>query len=96
MVVETSQGEEKFWGLFSLEGGKADNMTNILTNIKHVLKYLEEVYLSDGDIYKQFLNQYEEVKEIQTKTQTFADNLKAHQDCVQKLERVRISYQKEF
>ncbi len=96
LVVETSQGEEKFWGLFSLEGGKADNMTNILTNIKHVLKYLEEVYLSDGDIYKQFLNQYEEVKEIQTKTQTFADNLKAHQDCVQKLERVRISYQKEL
>lgn len=94
LVSEAGQGEEKFWGLFSLEGGKADNMTNILTIIKHIYKYLEEEYIPDQDVYKQFLQQYGEVKEIQTKVQTTADNIQAHQDCIQKLEQIRISYQK--
>lgn len=95
LVSESGQGEEKFWGLFSLEGGKADNMTNILTNMKHVYKYLEEEYLPDPDVYKKFLKQYEEVKAIQTKTQTFAGSIRAYQDCVQKLEQARIFYQEE-
>ena len=33
LVKESVPGEEKFWGVFSLEGGKANNMRNILTNI---------------------------------------------------------------
>lgn len=95
LVSEYIQGEEKFWGLFSLEGGKADNMTNIHTNIKHIHKYLEEEYIPDKDVYKQFLKQYEEVAAIRTKAQMFASNIQAYQDCVQNLEQARISYQKE-
>lgn len=94
LVMEAGEGEEKFWGLFSLEGGKADNMANVLTNIKHVYKYLEE-YLPDEEVYKQFLKQYEEVMEIRTKTQKMAESIREHQDCVQKLKQARISYQKE-
>ena len=45
LVKESVPGEEKFWGVFSLEGGKANNMSNILTNMKHIHKYLEEDYL---------------------------------------------------
>lgn len=96
LVMESGQGEEKFWGLFSLEGGKADNMTNILTNIKHIHKYLEEEYLPNQEIYKQFLEQYEKVADLRTKAQKFADNIQMHQDCAQKLEQARISYQKEL
>lgn len=96
LVSEAGQGEDKYWGVFSLEGGKADNMTNILTNIKHVHKYLEEEYLPDQDVYKQFLKQYETVKGIRTNTQIFAGNVQAHQDWVRKLEQARISYQKEL
>lgn len=95
LVMEAGEGEEKFWGLFSLEGGKADNMANVLTNIKHVHKYLEEEYLPDEEVYKQFLKQYEEVMEIRTKTQKMAESIREHQDCVQKLKQARISYQKE-
>lgn len=95
LVSEPGQEDEKFWGVFSLEGGKADNMTNILTNIKHIHKYLEEEYLPDQDVYKQFLKQYEKVAMIRTKTQTFADNLREYRDCVQKLEQARSSYRKE-
>lgn len=94
-IKEPISGEEKLWGVFSLEGGKVNNMTKILTNMKHIHKYLEEEYLSDQNIYKQFLKHYEEVKAIQTKRQIFADNIQAYQECTQSLEQVRSSYQKE-
>ena len=93
---ESVPGEEKFWGVFSLEGGKADNMTNILTNIKHIHKYLDDEYLPDQDIYKQFLKHYEEVKAIQAKIQKYADNIRAYREYNQKLEHVRANYQKEL
>lgn len=96
LVKEFIPGEEKFWGVFSLEGGKLDNMTNILTNMKHIHKYLEEEYLPDQEIYKQFLQYYEEVKAIRTKRQTFADSIRAYQECAQKLEQDRANYQKEL
>lgn len=95
LISESGQGEEQFWGVFSLEGGKADNMTNILMNINHIHKYLEEEYLPDEDVYEQFLEQYEEVTAIRTRAQTFADSIQVYQDCVQRLEQTRISYQKE-
>lgn len=96
LVKESVPGEEKFWGVFSLEGGKADNMTNILTNMKHIHKYLEEEYLPDQDIYKEFLKHYEDVKVIQTRRQAFADSIRAYQECIQKLEQACGSYQKEL
>ncbi|WP_251392767.1 DEAD/DEAH box helicase [Mediterraneibacter agrestimuris] len=96
LVKESVPGEEKFWGVFSLEGGKTDNMTNILTNMKHIHKYLEEEYLPDQDIYKEFLKHYEEVKVIQTRRQAFADSIRVYQECIQKLEQACGSYQKEL
>ena len=96
LVKETILGEEKFWGVFSLEGGKANNMTNILTKMKHIHKYLEEDYLPNQDIYKQFLNYYEEVKAIQTKKQEFADGVRAYQEDTQMLEQVRGNYQEKL
>ena len=50
--------EERFWGTFSLEGGKAENMTNILNKIECIVKYLNEEYKSDGEIYNKFKKQY--------------------------------------
>lgn len=95
LIRGAGQEEDKFWGVFSLEGGKSDNVTNILTNIKHIHKYLEEEYLPDEEVYRQFLSQYEEVKEIRTKVQAIADSIKAHHNCAQKLKQAQISYQTE-
>lgn len=96
LVKELIPGEETFWGIFSLEGGKADNMANILINIKHIHKYLEEEYMPDEDIYKQFLKQYEEVKSIQAQKQTFAENIQKYNQYLQKLEAVSAVYQEEL
>lgn len=79
-----------------MEGGKANNMSNILTNMKHIHKYLEEDYLPNQGIYKQFLSHYEEVKAIRTKRQEFADSVRMYQEYTQKMEQVRGSYQEKL
>ncbi len=95
LVRESGQGEEKFWGAFSLEGGKSDNMTNILTNMKHIHKYLEEEYLPEEEIYQQFLEQYEEVEGMRSKAQGIALGIGKYYTCMQKLEQARTSCQRE-
>ena len=96
LVKEAVPGEEKFWGVFSLEGGKADNMANIFTNVEHIYQYLEEEYLPDQGIYEQFRKHYKEVEEIREKRQIFADRIREYQECTQKLGQVLDSYQKEL
>ncbi len=96
LIKESVPGEEKFWGVFSLEGGKADNMSNILTNIKHIYKYLEEEYSPNQDIYLQFLKQYEEVQEIRAKKQAYADSFSAYEEYTRELEQARAKYEKKL
>lgn len=67
--------EEKFWGFFSLEGGKSDNMKNILTNIKHVVKYLNEGYDPDPGVYKEFQTQYDNVSLFRERVQNSAKDI---------------------
>lgn len=96
LVKEPVPGEEKFWGAFSLEGGKMSNMANILTNIKHIHKYLEEEYLPDPGIYEQFRQYYGGVKKIRENRQLFANRTGEYQEDAQKLEQVYDSYQREL
>ena len=58
--------EEKYWGLFSLEGGKSNNMTNILNRMECVHEYLENEYKADETIYRRFEEQYETVKKARS------------------------------
>lgn len=55
------EDKDKFWGLFSLEGGKKDNMDYIVTVLKHVVHELEQEYVSNDSIYSDFLNLYHKV-----------------------------------
>ena len=71
-------------------------MSNILTTVKHIHKYLEEEYLPEQEIYHQFLKCYEKVKAIRAKRQVFADGIRAYHECVQKLKQERANYQKEL
>lgn len=89
-AVNYRQGEEKLWGAFSLEGGKADNMNNILTTIEHIVKYLWEEYEPDEDIYEAFLQQYEAVRALRIQTQAAADSIRARQACARQLSQLRL------
>lgn len=65
-IANKDMKEERFWGTFSLEGGKAENMTNILNKIECIVKYLNEEYKSDGEIYNKFKKQYTYVNDLRS------------------------------
>lgn len=84
--------EELFWGLFSLEGGKADNMSNIISNLKAVVNYLDNDYEEEEDIYDEFVKQYQEVDTLRKKMQSYAE---AHDRIFrdkEKLRKIETSY----
>lgn len=53
-IVET----ERFWGLLSMEGGKKDNMDNIVSTLESVVHYLEHDYELSTSVYADFLDLY--------------------------------------
>lgn len=68
-----SEKEEKFWGLFSLEGGKKDNMNNILTSLEEVINDLKNNYVSNTNVYNDFQMQYEYLLKFKQEKQIFCE-----------------------
>ena len=67
-------------------------MNHITANVKCVAKYLNEEYVSDSDVYAEFIEQYERVSNIRKETQKFAEKVsKYHKECI-KLDQLRSSY----
>lgn len=65
--------EEKFWGLFSLEGGRKENMKYIITALKHVVNDLKNNYISDDNVYSEFEKKYNEALSYRNKRQEVSD-----------------------
>ena len=65
--------EEKFWGLFSLEGGRKENMEYIITALKHVVNDLKNNYISDDNVYSEFEKKYNEALSYRNKRQEVSD-----------------------
>lgn len=61
-VYKLEEENKGLWGLFSLEGGKQQNMRKILITLDHMYNYLENDYKSNESIYKIFQTKYNEVK----------------------------------
>lgn len=67
--------EEKFWGLFSLEGGRKENMDYIITALKHVIEDLKTNYISDDNVYNEFEKKYKEALSYRDKRQKLSDKI---------------------
>ena len=67
--------EEKFWGLFSLEGGRSENMYYIITALKHVIEDLKTNYISDDNVYNEFERKYKEALSYRDKRQKLSDKI---------------------
>ena len=92
IVCKEREGEDKFWGLFSLEGGRAENMTNIITKIECICRYLNEEYISDDDVYWDFRTKYDAVSKMKANVQRFAEShLKYRQERID-IRRYKNSY----
>ena len=70
--VEANEDPDKFWGLFSLEGGKSANMKQICDYLSAVYQYLKDDYIPDTQAYKDFADQYEKVHSLRDKAEAFA------------------------
>lgn len=92
-LVSTSNENEKYWGLFSLEGGKKDNMDKILTSLKHVVYYLENEYKSDLRVYENFRIQYEYILKFKKKRQNIYKKYSLLSILKEKFNQAIISYQ---
>ncbi len=74
-VVEDATCMEK-WGLFSMEGGKVENLKKLFDTVQRVVDELyNENFQSHEEIYHGFLNLHDEVLNIRNDLQTRADNI---------------------
>ena len=75
--IEKLEGEkqldEKFWGLFSLEGGRKENMQYIITALKYVVDDLKNNYISDNNVYSEFEKKYNEALSYRNKRQEISE-----------------------
>lgn len=76
LKITKKEGSDKFWGLFSIEGGKKDNMKYIVTVLKHIVNYLKCEYTPDDDIYENFLEMYDKVYNYRSNIQNTSQNIK--------------------
>lgn len=85
--------EERFWGLFSLEGGRKENMTNLLNRVSLVATYLSsEEFVSDPTIYQKFRTQYQKVKKLRAQVQEASRLAVAGLAAKQELKTLSASY----
>ncbi len=77
-IKEENLTAEK-WGLFSLEGGKKRNISNILTKIEKVRKELkgleDNTKKTLSDVYDKFLEEYDKLKNLR-------ENIEKYYECV--------------
>lgn len=75
-VVKPTDSEDpnKFWGLFSLEGGRKANVEKITTDIDRIVKYFDEHVPNDG-VYAEFLDAYKKQEQERDKRQSAVDTL---------------------
>lgn len=73
LIILERNKESKNWGLFSLEGGRKENMDNILTVMKHVVYYLENEYVSNAEVYEDYRNQYSKATKYRASLQKKAE-----------------------
>ncbi|WP_448946329.1 DEAD/DEAH box helicase [Lachnoanaerobaculum sp.] len=85
-LVDT--GEEKFWGSFSLEGGKSDNMTNILNRIECIINCLENEYEPDDEIYNKFKVQYKKVLGLRNDAKSLQNKFDAYYNAKSELNKI--------
>lgn len=90
-IANNDSKKSKYWGLFSLEGGRKGNMDKIIHKLWQMFDYLNsEDFPSDPDAYDDFIKQYNFVKARKDQLQRYADALKQVQGWPEKVKKYEI------
>lgn len=91
-IANANLKKPKYWGLFSLEGGRKENMNNIINKIKQMIEYLQDAdFKSDPDAYGDFIKQYNLVKSKRDQLQDYADSLSQLQKWPERVKEYQIT-----
>lgn len=76
-ITNSNLKKPKYWGLFSLEGGRKENMNHIINKLQQMVDYLQsDDFQPDYDAYDEFLEQYKIVNDRKYQLQNYANSLK--------------------
>ena len=82
--------------MFSIEGGRKENMDYIVTVLKHVAYYLENEYVPDEKVYQKFIAQYDEVCAYRNKVQEISDTINKIEELTLENSNKNKLYDREF
>ncbi len=83
--------KKKFWGTFSLEGGKSENRKNILNTVDMIYKKLNNVSINT-DAYDKFMDLYKDVEKERDIAQDFKEKIDKLEECKSSYEKKQESY----
>ncbi len=95
LIIKENGESNRFWGLFSIEGGRKENMEYLVTVLKHVVYYLENEYIPNDAIYQDFTERYDEVYAYRTKIQTVSQEIMKFKQLLTKINKQHKKYNSE-
>lgn len=91
-----NEDSHKFWGLFSLEGGKKENMDYILAVLKHVVHYIDHNHNQfNPSVYQEFQKHYKQVNNYKRKRQKEFETLTRINDLEKILKEKKLVWEQE-
>ncbi len=96
IIEKPNEDVDKHWGLFSLEGGRRTNVDKIVANIELICKYFEEEYVPDTNVYREFLDKYNEVKALRDEKQKLAQLLLKNNHSRLEFSEIQNCYESEY
>lgn len=89
-VTDTPLPGAPRWGLFSLEGGKRENINDMLCYLQKMVLYFEndykELYL---DAYAQFKRKYDEVQSYRDGISNYIEKIYKYKEILKKIEKTK-------
>lgn len=73
--MKKCEDDASFWGLFSIEGGKSNNIYHLICKVKDVVEFFNNSkdFKPEDGIYKKFLKEYKRVDDLRNIVQNFAE-----------------------
>lgn len=93
MPARKSGTDKHYWGLFSLEGGKRENINRIIDALGEVYDYLDQEYSSDKGVYQRFEDAYQDVISYKKKIRSYIDSKNNIDALKQKLHECKQFYE---